>query len=106
MFAAALAPATQVADSLTPLRAAVLGAIQGATEFLPIRVAVADEELFARIAHGSAAIAAAARLVEEERAVLRHEARDQGERGLGGIDTGWERRAHVARRSRAPWASS
>ena len=36
MFAAALAPAAQVADNLTPLRAAVLGAIQGATEFLPI----------------------------------------------------------------------
>jgi undecaprenyl-diphosphatase len=33
---AALAPAAQVADSLTPLRAAVLGAIQGASEFLPI----------------------------------------------------------------------
>jgi len=36
MLAAALAPAAQAADSLTPLRAAVLGAIQGATEFLPI----------------------------------------------------------------------
>ncbi len=36
MFAAALAPAAQAADSLTPLRAAVLGAIQGITEFLPI----------------------------------------------------------------------
>jgi len=36
MFAAALAPAAQVADNLTPLRAAVLGAIQGATEFLPV----------------------------------------------------------------------
>jgi undecaprenyl-diphosphatase len=36
MLATALAPAAQVAGSLTPLRAAVLGAIQGATEFLPI----------------------------------------------------------------------
>jgi undecaprenyl-diphosphatase len=36
MLAAALAPAAQVADTLTPLRAAVLGAIQGVTEFLPI----------------------------------------------------------------------
>ena len=36
MLAAALAPAAQAADSLTPFRAAVLGAIQGVTEFLPI----------------------------------------------------------------------
>ena len=36
MLTIALAPAAQVADSLTPLRAAVLGAIQGVTEFLPI----------------------------------------------------------------------
>jgi undecaprenyl-diphosphatase len=36
MVATVLAPAAQVADSLTPLRAAVLGAIQGVTEFLPI----------------------------------------------------------------------
>ena len=35
-ISSALAPAAQVADSLTPLRAAVLGAIQGVTEFLPI----------------------------------------------------------------------
>jgi undecaprenyl-diphosphatase len=36
MLTAALAPAAQVTGSLTPLRAAVLGAIQGATEFLPV----------------------------------------------------------------------
>jgi undecaprenyl-diphosphatase len=36
MLAAALAPAAQAAADLTPLRAAVLGAIQGVTEFLPI----------------------------------------------------------------------
>jgi undecaprenyl-diphosphatase len=36
MLSAVLAPATQVADGLTPLRAAALGAIQGVTEFLPI----------------------------------------------------------------------
>jgi undecaprenyl-diphosphatase len=36
MLAAVPAPLAQVADSLTPLRAAVLGAIQGATEFLPV----------------------------------------------------------------------
>ncbi len=36
MLAAILDPAAQAADSLTPLRAAVLGVIQGVTEFLPI----------------------------------------------------------------------
>jgi undecaprenyl-diphosphatase len=36
MLTIVLAPASQVADGLTPLRAAVLGAIQGVTEFLPI----------------------------------------------------------------------
>jgi undecaprenyl-diphosphatase len=36
MLTIALVPAAQVAGDLTPLRAAVLGAIQGATEFLPV----------------------------------------------------------------------
>ena len=36
MLAAAVAPAAQAAAVITPLRAAVLGAIQGVTEFLPI----------------------------------------------------------------------
>jgi undecaprenyl-diphosphatase len=36
MLAAALASAVPAADALTPLRAAVLGAVQGATEFLPV----------------------------------------------------------------------
>jgi undecaprenyl-diphosphatase len=36
MLTAVLAPAADAASGLTPLRAAVLGAIQGVTEFLPI----------------------------------------------------------------------
>jgi undecaprenyl-diphosphatase len=36
MLSAVLAPAVQVATGLSPARAAVLGAVQGVTEFLPI----------------------------------------------------------------------
>lgn len=45
-------------------------------------VALADAELAARVAHGGAPVAAAARLVEHQRPVL---AREVGEQGSGGV---------------------
>jgi hypothetical protein len=53
-----------------------------------VHVALADLELALRIAHGRAAVAAAAGLMEEQRAVLRHQLAEHGRRFRGDADPG------------------
>ena len=69
-----------------------------------VNVLLADQELAALKTHRGAAIAAAARLVEEEGAMSRRELANELERARRGAHPGG--RLHGFRRTRAPSASS